>query len=182
MTSFAFELYRAIKHATRIFSGNVRDAVVLHKTNRRQAPPGVSATDSAAAARRQRERRQGRRQRTRGRMPEPRRRLQGRRGADPGARMQRTPICCRTNVALQPRKRRPHKQTPICRRISVIPQPRKIRPANKRRFAAVLEGCPEYTAVELRVSPVHSLAPIGLLRETRENCSKSAFVSKPRAR
>ena len=49
---------------------------------------------------------------------------------------------------------------------------------NKRRFAAVFEGCLEYTAVRLSVSPGHSLAPIGLLREARENCSKSAFVCR----
>ena len=73
------------------------------------------------------------------------------------------------------------KQTPICCCLNVVSQPRKSRPANKRRFAAVLEGCPEYTVVLLRVSSGHGLAPIGLLREACENCRKSAFVSKPHA-
>ena len=49
---------------------------------------------------------------------------------------------------------------------------------NKRRFAAVFEGCLEYTAVRLSASPGHGLAPIGLLREARENCSKSPFVCR----
>ena len=82
------------------------------------------------------------------------------------------------------------KRTAICRSRYVVSQPRKCRspqtkgdlphqkrrPVNERRFAAVFEGCPEYTAIRLFVSPGHGLAPIGLLREARENCSKSPFV------
>lgn len=71
----------------------------------------------------------------------------------------------------------PDKQTAICCRINFASQPRKSRPANKQRFAAVFARCPEYTAVGLRVSPVHGLARIGLLEGVSENCSKSSFVS-----